>query len=116
MQNSGRLIGFDFNNIKWQLKPINAFYDWLYINALCQNPELSNKILNYKGFSDIEFNPNKSINCQARAAALFVSLCKHNMIDSVISNRNTYLDLIQKNENGLKNKTKSRQTGLDLFS
>ncbi|VUT27797.1 MAG: hypothetical protein SYNGOMJ08_00348 [Candidatus Syntrophoarchaeum sp. GoM_oil] len=116
LQKSGKLIEFDFNGIKWQLKPVNAFYDWLYINALYQNRDLSNQILDYKGFSDIEFNPNKSINCQARAAALFVSLYKHKLLDSVISDRNIYLDLIQKNENGLKNKTKSRQTELDLFS
>jgi hypothetical protein len=27
----------------------------------------------YVGFTDIEFNPSKSINCQARSCALFVS-------------------------------------------
>lgn len=98
LQNSGKLREFDFIGIKWQLDPVNAFYDWLYINALYQNPDLSNQILDYKGFSDIEFNPNKSINCQARAAALFVSLYKHKLLDSVISDRNIYLDLIGKNK------------------
>ena len=104
LQNSGKLIGFDFNGIKWQLDPVNAFYDWLYINALSQNPDLSDQILDYKGFSDIEFNPNKSINCQARAAALFVSLYKHKLFDSVISDKNIYLDLIGKNKNESINK------------
>lgn len=110
LQNSGKLIRFDFNGIKWQLEPVNAFYDWLYINALHQNPDLGNQILEYKGFSDIEFNPNKSINCQARAAALFVSLYKHKLFDSVISDRNTYFDLIGKDKNESINKE------LDEFS
>ena len=104
LQNSGKLREFDFIGIKWQLDPVNAFYDWLYINALYQNPDLSNQILDYKGFSDIEFNPNKSINCQARAAALFVSLYKHKLLDSVISDRNIYIDLIGKNKNESINK------------
>jgi len=99
LQNSGQLIGFDFSGIKWQLEPVNAFYDWLYINALYQNPDLSNQILDYNGFSDIEFNPKKSLNCQARAAALFVSLYKHKLLDSAILDRNMYLNLIEKNQN-----------------
>jgi hypothetical protein len=110
LQNSGKLIGFDFNGMKWQLEPVNAFYDWLYINALHQNPDLSNQILEFKGFSDIEFNPNKSINCQARAAALFVSLYKQKLFDSVISDRMIYFDLIGKDKNESINKE------LDEFS
>ena len=35
----------------------------------------------FQGFSDIVFNPNRSINRQARAAALFVSLSKNGLID-----------------------------------
>lgn len=98
LYDSGRLIGFYFNDIKWELEPKNAFYDWLYINALYKQPELSYELLKYDGFSDIEFNPNRSINCQARAAALFVSLVKRNLIDKVISDRNKYLELILENE------------------
>ena len=36
--------------------------------------ELADEITNYNGFTDIEFNPKKSINCQAYSAALYSSL------------------------------------------
>ena len=52
IRNSGKLIGFEFNGIKWDLEPKNAFYNWLYINALYQNMQLGNKLREYDGFSD----------------------------------------------------------------
>ena len=36
-------------------------------------------ILNYEAFTDIEFNPEKSLNCQAYSAALYSSMV-HNKI------------------------------------
>ena len=41
--------------------------------GLHQNPELAKEILNFNAFSDIEFNPKKSYNCQAYTAALYLS-------------------------------------------
>ena len=34
----------------------------------------------YDAFTDIEFNPDKSLNCQARAAAMFVALNREGLI------------------------------------
>ena len=49
----------------------------------------------FQGFSDIVFNPNRSINCQARAAALFVSLSKNGLIDEqIFRDKDYYLALI----------------------
>ena len=48
---------------------------------------LAEKILDYNVFTDIEFNHKKSINCQARAAAIFVSLSKRGIMDEFINNR-----------------------------
>src|SRR5579871_5394331 len=76
IRSSGVLIGFRFLNEEFPLQPATAFYDWLYLNALWQNPDLSSKLTRYNGFTDIAFNPDKSLNCQARSAALFVAL-KH---------------------------------------
>ena len=70
--------GFKFDGIEWSSEPKTAFYDWLYINAVFKNIENNaneyQKILDYNAFTDIEFNPLKSINCQARSCAVFVSL------------------------------------------
>lgn|SRR5574337_325832 len=74
LQESGRLVKFSFFGEDWELEPTTAFYDWLYINALRDHPPLAAKVLTYHAFSDIAFNPGKSINCQAYATALYASL------------------------------------------
>ena len=51
------------------------------INALLENQELAETALRYDAFTDIEFNPEKSLNCQAQAAAIFVSLSRQGLIE-----------------------------------
>lgn len=94
LKTSGKLKKFKFYNFEWNLEPKTAFYDWLYINALQKNKDLSEELLKYNAFTDIEFNPEKSINCQAYAAALFVSLSKRGILDEVFSCKNSYLKTI----------------------
>lgn len=76
IRSGGKLICFKFGDTEWPLEPKTVFYDWLYIKALLdeKNKNLREEILSFDAFTDIEFNPEKSINCQARSAALFVSL------------------------------------------
>jgi type I restriction enzyme M protein len=80
LKNSGELIGFRFENQDWPLTTSPNFYDYLYIRALMENVNRK-KLLQFDAFSDIAFNQNtlnpkvgKSFNCQARSAAIFVSL------------------------------------------
>ena len=98
LRNSGDFIGYKFFEESFPINPVTAFYDWLYITALSQNSDLAEKLLKYQGFSDIAFNPKKSFNCQARAAALFVALHRNGEIQRVIKDRNYFIDLI-KNKN-----------------
>ena len=58
------------------------FYSWLYFIALNQNEKLKVEILNYEAFTDIEFNPEKSLNCQAYSAALYSSMVKNKILDN----------------------------------
>ena len=37
----------------------------------------------YDGFTDIVYNPNKSVGCQARSAALYVGLTRAGLLDGV---------------------------------
>ncbi len=94
LKESGNLVRFKFYNTIWSLVPRTAFYDWLYLSALNQNKELAQHLLNFNGFTDIEFNPAKSINCQARAAALYVSLMKRNMLEEVLSSQDSFLSIL----------------------
>lgn len=101
LKNSGRLISFIFFNEEWPLEPKTLFYDWIYMNALYKKEELVEEILQYDAFTDIEFNPNKSINCQAYSAALFVSLSKRGLIDRAMSSAEEYKKIILNKEKKL---------------
>lgn len=94
IRNSGNFVGYRFFEEEFPANPVTAFYDWLYLTALSHNPSLSEKLLEYKSFSDIAFNPKKSLNCQARAAALFVSLSARHEIQNVLEDKAYYLTLI----------------------
>ena len=83
LKTSGALVSFRLESADFPLVPKNAFYDFIYINALLENPDISERLKEYDGFTDIAFNPEKSLNCQARAAAIFVSLCRLGLIDKV---------------------------------
>ena len=94
LRNSGSLIAFEFRGERWLLEPKTAFYNWLYVNALAQNPSLSDRLSKFRGFSDIEFNPKKSINCQARAAALFVALQRRNLLSTALSSQEAFIHIV----------------------
>lgn len=92
----GRLVKFRFFGVDWPLQPRTAFYDWLYINALHKQPELAEIVLGYRAFSDIAFNPERSINCQAYAAALYVSLHSRGLLtDQVLKDQASYMKAIK---------------------
>ncbi len=96
LKNSGELIAFNFCGEDFPTEPKTAFYDWLYMTALCQQKtDIISELEVFQGFSDIVFNPNRSLNCQARAAALFVALSKNELInEQILQNRDRYLALI----------------------
>lgn len=80
LKSSGPLTGFRFEGVDYPAQPTTAFYDWLYISALLENPEQAAFLMQFDAFTDIEFNPNKSLNCQANAAARFVSLNRQGLL------------------------------------
>jgi len=97
IKKSGKLLNFDFEEDKWKLEPKTAFYDRLYIRALMNNEEkIIDHLEKYRGFTDIEFNPKKSINCQARSCALYVSLKKRNILKDVLNNKKLFTELLEK--------------------
>ena len=85
------LAAFEADGVRWPLLPRTAFYDWLYLNALRANPELAAAVETYDAFTDIEFNPEKSLNCQAAAAALYRSLVHAGKLDEALSSQEAFL-------------------------
>lgn len=94
LKESGHLVGFVLSGEPWPLEPQTAFYDWLYLNALVANPALSEPLLDYGAFTDIEFNPEKSLNCQARSAALYVCLHREKMLKEALSGKEAFLKVL----------------------
>ena len=83
LNTSGAMTAFTFEGVDYPTEPKNGFYDWIYIQALSENKEFMEEVTKYNAFTDVEFNPNKSINCQARAAAIFVGIAKAGLLDQI---------------------------------
>lgn len=94
LRTSGKLIEFEFYNRTFPLQPVDYFYNWLYINALQLNRKLSKDIMLYDSFTDIEFNPKISINCQAKAAAMFVGLKKAGKLEAALEEPREFLRIV----------------------
>lgn len=93
LKSSGILTKFSFFGSDWSLEPKTAFYDWLYINALLKNPNIAAKVTDHDGFTDIEFNPERSINCQARSVALYCALFHNGKLEQALASRDNFLSL-----------------------
>lgn len=79
---------------------ISQFYDFLYLNALSEpeNEEVRERLLQdgYTAFTDLA---TKSLNCQARSAAIFIGLVKAGRIAEV-KEYTSYLELFRTKEDG----------------
>lgn len=91
---SGPLVGFFFDGFSFPLEPKTAFYDWLYVNSIYPHREWCTKLYSYAGFTDIEFNPHRSINCQARSCALFLTLMSRKLLGTAVKSPESFLRVI----------------------
>ena len=87
----GENTGFLIDDKKYAEDVLPAFYDWLYLKALVANPELAAAVETYDAFTDIEFNPERSLNCQARSAALYRSLVHAGKLEEALSSQEAFL-------------------------
>lgn len=94
IQDSGRLVHFDFFGRVWDLEPRTAFYDWLYLSTLNKNKELAEDLSVFDAFTDIEFNPQKSINCQAYSVALHKSLSARGILEDALQSKESFLAIV----------------------
>ena len=85
LRNSGRIVGFQLDDNIFPTVPTTFFYEWLYANAICSCNNILEAVSSFSAFSDIAFNPQRSINCQARSAAIVVGLVYADKLDEAIS-------------------------------
>jgi hypothetical protein len=98
LQESGRLIGFKFEDVSFPLEPKTTFYDWLYINAIYPGWKQFAALKQYAGFTDIEFNPYRSINCQARSCALFVALIAKDVLEKAVASPDAFTEILSRSD------------------
>jgi len=112
LSRSGKLIGFRFEGQDFPLIPKTAFYDWLYIRALYPHREFLQRLHRYAGFTDIEFNPAKSINCQARSCATYVALQKLELLDDCVTSSEQFMQVLLPDSLEQPHSDKERQTSM----
>ena len=98
LKESGKLVAFEFDGARWPIEPKTVFYDWLYVGCIHADRDRAQELLQYSGFSDIEFNPARSINCQARSVALFLSLMQRGELDEAMKSQSSFLKIIRNSD------------------
>lgn len=96
LRESGRLKCFLFKDEIFPLTPETFFYDWLYITALKSQPDLCQELIagGYTAFTDIEFNPKKSINCQARSVAVYLGLVRTGLLKKALESSKAFREIV----------------------
>jgi len=79
-------------------EPKTAFDDYLYCSFLAKYRDWAVSLYRYAGFTDVEFNPHKSINCQARSEALFLSLMKGYQSDDATKSPESFIGMLMASE------------------
>jgi len=99
LKKSGNIIGFSFDGVFWENEPKTAFYDYLYIKTLYDNyRDIINELVCFEVFTDVEFNPKKSINCQARTCAMLVSLVQLGILEESLESKEKFIEVVYKKE------------------
>ncbi len=91
----GPIVGFRFLGRTFPTEPVNAFYDWLYIRAIVPHEKWIRENLHFAAYSDIEFTPNKSVNCQGRAVAEFHALSMRGEASKCVHDFDKFRQLLQ---------------------
>ncbi len=94
LQTSGKLVSFRLEGRDFDTEPRTFFYDWLYVSAVAAQPRLLDRIVGFDAFTDIEFNPKRSVNCQARSAAILVSLARKGMLKEALASPDAFLHTV----------------------
>jgi hypothetical protein len=92
VRGGGDLVAFSFFGESWPLDPTTGFYDWLYVQAAADNVDGAS-VSSFGGFTDIEFNTARSLNCQARSLARFVALDARGLLEQALADKESFLGL-----------------------
>lgn len=88
------MIRYSCFNQDFPLEPRTLFYNWLYINVLNRNEQLAKEVLKFDAFTDIEFNPKRSYNCQAEACSIYVSLVRRDLLEKALNSVENFKEIV----------------------
>lgn len=94
LNNSGKLVAFVKDGKEYPLIPRTAFYDYLYISVLMENKDLWDEIDKNNAFSDVWFNPDEKINCQAEAVAIFKGLRQSGNLENTMKSYDDFVNSV----------------------
>jgi hypothetical protein len=94
LRESGDLMYFSFDGDTFPIMPKTGFYDWLYMRALYPHRKFLQRLQKFSGFTDIEYNPDRSINCQARSCATFVALEAKGLLDAAMRSFHSFIEIL----------------------
>lgn len=86
---NGKITGFKYGSTYFENNPYGMYYDYIYMLALYQHLDLIEQMKDYNIFTDIEFNPQKSLNTQGRAVAIFKTLLSNDYL-KILENQNDF--------------------------
>ena len=91
----GTLLGFKFDDLYFSLSdPRTAFYNYIYITALTQHPDLADQLMNYDIFTDIMFSWKNASACQAQACAIYVALRKASLLEYALASKENFINSV----------------------
>jgi hypothetical protein len=94
LKECGEIKEFILDGEHYCTEPMDFFYNWIYIRELMKNNELIYKLKEYSAFTDIEFNPKKSFNCQAKAVAIAVGLMQAGKLGESVQSKEDFLCVV----------------------
>lgn len=94
-----KIVSFRFDDKNYPITPSTLYYNYIYCRALKQNHHLIKEIIKYNIFTDIEFNYIYSVNCQARAVAIYLSLYKNGLLEEALSSIKKFERIVYKKNN-----------------
>ena len=99
LKESGKIEAFVFNGQYFENEPKDYFYNWIYIKALYEQKEYLEQVKKYSAFTDIEFNPERSLNCQAKAIAIAIGLLQAGVLEDCMADRERLLEIVYRKPN-----------------
>ena len=98
---SGNIVGFRYGPSDWPLNPQTLFIIGFTFGSHQKRNEIwQDRSWKYDAFTDIEFNPEKSLSCQAFSAALYKSLSVRGLVPEALSSKENFIRICYQSDRG----------------